>query len=138
MKITVDTNILVSATFWYGDSYKIIEKVDNKEIELILSKEIIEEYIEVLNSKEIQEKIKKKNLEIKYTIEKIRTISQIVEKIRSIDIIKEDPTDNKFIECAIAGKATYIISKDNHLLKLKQFEKIKILKPEEFLKILTK
>jgi predicted nucleic acid-binding protein len=32
MKITVDTNILISATFWYGDSYKIIEKVDNRRI----------------------------------------------------------------------------------------------------------
>jgi predicted nucleic acid-binding protein len=36
MKITVDTNVLISSTFWSGDSDRILEKVENKEIELIL------------------------------------------------------------------------------------------------------
>lgn len=43
MKITVDTNVLISATFWRGDSNRIIEKVERKEIELVLFREIIEE-----------------------------------------------------------------------------------------------
>lgn len=136
MKITVDTNILVSATFWSGDSFKIIERVENKEIELILSKEIIKEYSEVLQYKEIQDKIKNKNLEMKYPLEKIQSMAKMIEKTRSIDIIKEDSTDNKFLECAVAGQAAYIISKDKHLLKLKEFENIKIILPEEFLRII--
>ncbi len=49
MRITVDTNILVSATFWNGASEKIIEKVEKKEIQLVLSKEIIDEFVRVLN-----------------------------------------------------------------------------------------
>lgn len=44
MKITVDTNVLVSATFWNGAANKIIEKVERNEIKLVLSKEIIEEF----------------------------------------------------------------------------------------------
>ena len=58
MKITVDTNVLVSATFWYGASDKIISKIEAKQIQLILSKEIIEEYADALDYKEIQDKIK--------------------------------------------------------------------------------
>ena len=61
MKITVDTNVLISATFWYGDSEKIITKAENKEIELVLSRDIIKEYNEVLQYKEIKDKIKDKN-----------------------------------------------------------------------------
>ena len=48
MKITVDTNVLISAAFWYGESNKIILLAERKSIELILSKEIVQEYSEVL------------------------------------------------------------------------------------------
>jgi len=133
MKITLDTNVLVSATFWNGNSNTILEKVENKEIELILSKEIIEEFVRVLGYREIQDKIKDKNLEMKRTIEKIISISTIVEPTEKLNIVEEDPEDNKILECAKAGNVDFIISGDNHLLKLKGFE-VKIISPEEFLK----
>jgi len=136
MKITADTNVLVSATFWYGNSFKIIEKAENKEIEIVLSKDIIKEFADVLNSEEIQNKIKNKNLEMKKTVEKIVSISAIVEPKNKFNFIEEDPDDNKIVECGFEGKVDYIISQDNHLLKKKEFKGIKIISPEEFLKIL--
>lgn len=136
MRVTVDTNILISATFWYGSSNKILELVENNKIDLILSKDIFKEYIEVLNYKEIQDKIKNKNLEIKYSTQKILSLSTIIEPKIKIDIIKEDQADNKILECAKEGKVNYIISQDKHLLKLKKFENIKIIKPEDFLKFI--
>ncbi|MBU0963355.1 MAG: putative toxin-antitoxin system toxin component, PIN family [Nanoarchaeota archaeon] len=134
MKITVDTNVLISSTFWNGNSNKIIKLAENNKIELILSEEIIEEFIKVLNYKEIQEKIKDKNLEMKRSVEKIVSISKIVIPKLKINI-SEDSDDNKILECAVEGKADYIISQDNHLLKLKEYNKIKILTPKEFLEI---
>jgi len=50
-----------------------------------------------------------------------------------IEIIKDDPDDNKFTECAVTNKADYIISGDNHLLNLREYGNIKILSPKEFL-----
>jgi len=47
-------------------------------------------------------------------------------------VIHEDPSDDKFLEAAIAGKATHIISGDKHLLKLLEFQGIQILKPRDF------
>jgi putative PIN family toxin of toxin-antitoxin system len=136
MRITADTNILISAMFWSGDSGRIIEKAGNKEIQLILSKEILKEFAGVLAYKEIQDKIRGKNLEMKRTIEKIISISEIVEPKQKIDIVKEDPDDNKILECAIEGKAECILTKDNHLLKIREYAGIRILTPLEFLKIL--
>jgi putative PIN family toxin of toxin-antitoxin system len=46
-----------------------------------------------------------------------------------LDIIKEDPDDNKFLSCALKGKADLIITNDNHLLKIKNFKQIPILTP---------
>lgn len=55
---------------------------------------------------------------------------QIMVKIK---VVKDDPDDNKFIECAVTNKANYIISGDNHLLNLRHYEDIRILSPKEFL-----
>jgi hypothetical protein len=133
-KVVADTNVLVSATFWNGDSNRIIEKAELKEIELIISKEIVEEFSGVLGYKEIQDKIKNKNLEMRRTVEKIISISTIVEPQERFQIIKEDPDDDKFLDCAVAGKADVIISWNKHLLNLKEFKGIKIVRPDEFLR----
>ena len=133
MKITADTNTLISATFWHGDSEKIITKVENKEIELVLSKEVINEYVEVLNYNEIKDKIKDKNLEMKYSVQKIISISTIIEPQEKLDIVKDDSDDNKILECAKEGHVNFIITNDSHLLNLKEFEGIKIITPKEFL-----
>jgi predicted nucleic acid-binding protein len=52
--------------------------------------------------------------------------------------VQDDPDDNKFIECALECKANYIISGDTHLLNLKEYEGIKIIKSSEFLKVFYK
>ncbi|MBI2652155.1 putative toxin-antitoxin system toxin component, PIN family [Candidatus Woesearchaeota archaeon] len=136
MKITADTNILISATFWYGDSFKIIKLVERKIINLILSKNIIQEYSEVLKYDELQSKIKNKNLYTRYTLQKIISFSEIIEPKEKVNIIMEDTDDNKVLECAKEGKAEYIITNDNHLLKLKEFGGIKIITPAEFLRLI--
>ena len=132
-KITVDTNVLVSATFWSGASHKIIEKVEEKKLTLILSPAIIKEYAEVLEYDEIQEKIKHKNLEMKMTVQKIVALSTIGEPTEEIQMVEDDPDDDAILECAVEGNIDFIISQDKHLLKLKEFRRIPILKPEDFL-----
>ena len=51
------------------------------------------------------------------------------------DIVKEDQYDNKFLEAAFEGDCDYLVSQDNHLLKLKEFKGIKIMSPKEFLEL---
>ena len=137
MKITVDTNVLISATFWDGDSQKIIELVEKKKVALILSPVILKEYAEVIQYKDIQEKIQKKNLILKHSVLKIAQISLIVEPDQKLSIVKNDPDDNIILECALAGEVDYIISQDKHLLTLKEFSGIKIVDPKEFLGIIS-
>jgi uncharacterized protein len=138
MKITIDTNVLISGSLWKGASDKILEKVENKEIELILSKDIIEEFSEVLNYDEIKNKIRDKGLEIRRTVEKIVSISNTIEPLEKLNIITEDSDDNRILECAVEGKADFIITQDNHLLKLREFQGTKIITPEEFLTLFSK
>src|SRR3989344_1596395 len=122
MKVTLDTNILISSTFWDGDSNKILNKVENNKIELILSEKLIKEFTKVFNYEEIQNKIRDKSLEMNRTVEKVISLSKIVMPLSKFDIVSEDSDDNKVIECAVEGKVDYIITNDNHLLNIKEFQ----------------
>lgn len=54
---------------------------------------------------------------------------------KPVNIIGDDTEDNKILECAISAGAEFVVSGDKHLLTLKSFEGIKIVTPEEFIKI---
>ncbi|MFC1682415.1 putative toxin-antitoxin system toxin component, PIN family [Nanoarchaeota archaeon] len=137
MKVTTDTNVLVSGTFWRGDSARIIGLIDRGEIEIVLSEELIEEYEDVINREEIMDKVERKNLILNKSVQKIIKNSTIVEPKQKLEIVKEDPDDNMILECALEGNVDYVITNDKHLLKLKEFQGIKIVRPEEFLKLIA-
>jgi putative PIN family toxin of toxin-antitoxin system len=62
-------------------------------------------------------------------------VSHIVDTKLELNIIKNDPTDNMLLECAIESGANYIISGDSHLKELKEFKGIKILPVAKFLEL---
>ncbi|MBU0757386.1 MAG: putative toxin-antitoxin system toxin component, PIN family [Nanoarchaeota archaeon] len=74
MRVTVDTNVLISATFWKGDSFKIIEMAEKQEIELVLSQEILDEYEEILKRDEMLSKVVDKNLKRNEVVQKIERV----------------------------------------------------------------
>ena len=57
MKVTLDTNVIISGTFWTGDSYRVLEAINNFGIELVISREILDEYLDVIDREEIIEKL---------------------------------------------------------------------------------
>ena len=66
--------------------------------------------------------------------EKILLFSSLIEPKQKVDVIKDDPDDNKVLECAVESSSEYIITYDTHLLKLEGYKGIKIVKPEEIFK----
>jgi putative PIN family toxin of toxin-antitoxin system len=134
-KVVLDTNILVSAFIKYGgNESKIIEKTINRQITHITSEDILDEFHTVISRPQFR-----------YSSTKIKEImlfliksTQITTPTEKIGAIKEDPADNKILECATAAKADYIITGDKHLLNLKKYDGIPILTSTEFLKITDK
>ncbi len=127
MRIVLDTNIFISGIFWKGNfCSQIIDAWRNGKFILISSLSLIEELIENLKDFRIQmpEDVVEgwKNMIIQNSV--------IIETKNKLNIVEHD-ADNKFLETVFEGNADYIISQDNHLLKLKEFRGIKIIKPEE-------
>lgn len=133
MRIVTDTNVLVSAIFWKGDSDRIMREVDKGKITLVLSEDIIRELLKVLDSDEMLQKIREKELRFQLTVEKIVSLAEIVAPDEKFDVVKDDPDDNKILECAKKGAVDFVVTNDNHLLKLREFNGIPIVTPREFL-----
>lgn len=135
LRVTLDTNVLMSGILWDGEASKLLRLVEQKKIQCFLSMEILAEYDKAIHGDEIIDKVKDYTIRIKYAIIKIIEICSIVEPKTKILAIKEDPDDNKILECAIEAKVDYIITYDKHILKLEEFSGIKIVSPSEFLKL---
>lgn len=140
MRVTLDTNVLVSAFISkHGYSANILDIIATfQEIELILSDEILEEFEEVMLRGEVRERFEYSEQDVRKFVKAIRDIATIV-KIRSeFKAIKEDPKDNMILNTAYDSKAEYIVSGDRHLQKLKRFEKTRIVNSRRFMKIITR
>ena len=128
IKVVLDTNVLISGILFGGNPRQILELVIQGRIDAYISPAIFTEFKEVL----IRSKFGL-NQEKCFSIAKeIEDISSFVFPQITIDIIKDDPEDNKILECALAAGANYIVTGDPHLLKLSSFENIMIQSPASF------
>ena len=127
-KVVLDTNVFVSALGWKGASHKIFNECISGKVELFLSINIFDEIKRVLK----YPKFKFSNTEISEFLDQVLEVGSLVETEVKIDAIKDDPSDNKFLECAITVEADYLVSRDPHVLKIKEFRGITIISPEDF------
>lgn len=130
MKVVIDTNIFVSS-FFGGKPRKIIDLWRKNKIILCLSKNILDEYIEVLQRIGLEDEKELAEL-LSFFASGFNII--FTTKTPKIKVVQNDPDDDKFIECAVELKAKVIITGDKALKALKEYMSVKILTPNEFLK----
>ena len=134
MRIVIDTNVIISGFISpTGTPARIIDLWVEGNLQVILSSAIMEEYSIVFRYPQTQRYHRMSSEEITQTLERFRRIAVMIEPTERLQAVLEDATDNKFLECAVAGGATYIISGDKHLLKLQVYQGIPILTPAAFL-----
>lgn len=130
VKVVVDTNVLISAALFGGNPEKILNLVEEGKIKILISEEILEEFRKVL-----QKKFGFSLNMAELAASGIGEIFTLITPIQRINVIKEKEADNRVLECAVEGKAQYIITGDiKHLQPLKEYRGIKILSPAQFLK----
>lgn len=128
IKITLDTNVYLSALFWKSAPHEIFLKILKGEVANCVSSEILEEVETTLLSKFHAPKER-----VSSFIESIVFSGEVVRPNITVNTVTDDPTDNKIIECAIEGNADFIVTGDQHLLKLYRWEGINIVTPRIFL-----
>ena len=129
IKVVVDTNVLLSS-FFGGNPRRVVNLWKTGDITLCLSKPIIDEYVEVL---------RRLGLQGEHELEELLGLfargfnSIFTVKTPELFVVNGDPDDNKFIECAVALNADYIVSGDNDLVAVEEYMGIKIVSPKNLL-----
>jgi len=130
-RVVLDTNVVVSALLFRGELSCLHALWKKKAFVIAASKEIIEEYIRVL----AYPKFKLTEMEIEALVhEELLPYIEPVTDFEDVRGVCQDPDDDKFLACATAGKADFIVSGDAHLLSLKKYGGCAIITAEEFLK----
>jgi len=121
---------------WGGLPASIIKAAENDRISIIASEQIVREINQTLAYPRLREIYEGAGIGRDELIEAMLRVARMVEVTKNIELIKEDPADNKFLECALDGKADYIVSGDGHLLGIGQYQSIRILTVRQFTKLM--
>jgi uncharacterized protein len=131
LRVVLDTNVVISALLLAGRASCLVDKWKSGSIILLATKEIIREYLRVL----AYPKFELKDTEIETLLD--QEILPYVETVKTkspFSATSRDPDDDKFLACAVAAKADFIVSGDDDLLTLKRIGKCPIISLDEFLK----
>ncbi len=129
MRVVFDSNIFISALAIPGSkAEKAIARIIDGKDRLVLSKAIIDEILVIL-----ARKFSRNREAISRVAVYLSDLGEIAQPAKKIKILSDDP-DNRILECSLAGKADIIVTGDNEMLKLKEFQGIRILSLKEYLR----
>jgi uncharacterized protein len=136
MRVVLDTNVVVSAYLSpTGAPAGVFKKWEQHAFSVLVSEPILTEYERVFGYAKLRKIHRLSSEDIAALIDNFRSLAHLVEPETSLELIA-DLSDNKFLECALAGGASFIISGDAHLLNLGTFDGIPILTASAFLSVL--
>ena len=137
MIVVLDTNVIVSAVLSpQGAPAEIIRRWEAEEIEVVTSPPLISEFERVLSYSRVRRYLKLSEEEIGGLQKRLRVVATVVDPQFTLEIVKKDPADNRVLECAVAGEASYIVTGNAHLLEFGEYQQIVILRPSAFLSLL--
>lgn len=132
MRILIDTNVIVSATFWPGNPKTLMNAVRRGELTYVTSEALLEELREVLTDQEKPFRLSAE--EAGKVVDTWRALATLVSPTRHVAVCRDDD-DNRVLECALDGHAEYVVTGDDDLLELEVFEGIKIANVSDFLEL---
>lgn len=139
LKVVLDANQYASALIKpHSNSARLIDLVYEGRLALIISRPIMKEIRRILNYPKLKKLHGRSAGEIDRFLETLERIALITPGRLSIKAVAEDPSDDKYLVCALEGEADFIISGDHHLTDLVEFRGIRIANPATFLNLFGK
>jgi len=139
LRVVIDTNVLISGLFGIKDapSAQILSAIRTQKFIMVTCPLILEEIADVINRDRIIKLTKMSVNERSDFIDKLIERSDVTAGRQLSQVVGRDIKDDKFLACAVEGKADYIVTGDEDLLLLKEYEGVKIVAPRKFLEVLN-
>jgi putative PIN family toxin of toxin-antitoxin system len=138
IRAVLDANVLVSALLNpESPPATVLTAWRSEQFQLVLSEAILEEIARVLRYPKIAKRHGWHERQVRRFLEDVAYLAILTPGHLRLNVIREDPPDDRYLECAIESAAHYIVSGDAHLLLLGTYEGIRILAPRTFLEVLS-
>lgn len=137
MRVVVDTNLIVNSIISNaGAAAEVMRRWQARRFELLVSAPKLAEYRRALAYTRVRSRHKLSDAMLDRFVSDLAGYATVVEPQESIAAVAADPDDDKFLECAVAGRADYLVTRDGHLLAIGRYRGLAILPPAEFLAVL--
>ena len=130
MRVVIDTNVLISAIFWTGKPKQLLNQVRLGRITFLTSAILLAELKEILTREDKPFKLSAEDAE--RVVAAMRDLAEVVEPQQRLSVCR-DEGDDRVLECAVEGRAEWIVTGDGDLLDLKAFQGIPIVTVANFL-----
>ncbi len=131
MRAVIDTNVLIAGLLWRAAPHALLAQVRSGSLSLISSPALLAELADVLGRSKFDTILKRSNTSREKALAEVRQLAEVIEPPPLPQPVCRDPDDNEVLALAIAARADLIISGDNDLLVLQQFNGIPILSPAQ-------
>lgn len=133
MRVVADTNVVVSGLLWRSIPRRILDAARAGDIDLFTTAILLAELEDVLNREKFAARFASTGLAPRDLVFGYAALAFIVEPSEIEPVILDDPDDDAVLACAVAAHSGVIVSGDSHLLKLKQYQDIRIVAAAELL-----
>jgi putative PIN family toxin of toxin-antitoxin system len=140
MRVVLDTNTIISRYLSSsGPPAHIFQYWELGAFTLVISEPILAEIERVFSYPRINKRLRLGDKEIAGIVAGFATFGELVTPTQRLHVVEADPDDDMFIECAVEGKADYLVSGNTkHLTNLKEYQGIQILTPAQFVLVLER
>ena len=134
LRAVLDTNVYVSGTILArGTPFEVLEAWRRQAYILVTSEAIIAEIERVLRYPRIRDRYTIAEQDIVRLVESLRADTLVIPGGYEVSGVSPDPSDDKFLACALEAQADCLVTGDTHLLTMGHYQGVAILKPHEFL-----
>lgn len=133
LRITADANVIISALNFSGNPRAVLNLAAEGKVHLSISEDILGEVARVLRRPKFgwpEDRIDKALVQLSHFTEHVTPTQRI-------EVVRDDPDDDRILDCALAGGSDYLVTGDKHLLNIGQYQGVKIVTPAQFIDLLA-
>ena len=134
MRVVLDTNVVASGFLWGGMPRQLLQAAREKKLQLCTSTTLLLELTDILGRAKFARKFAAAQLSVDQLVERYTLLTTVVHPATITPTILNDPDDDQVLACALAAKAEPIVSGDRHLLDLKEYRGMRIVRVADAVK----
>jgi len=137
IRAVLDANVFVSGIVTEGVPRSILRAWRAGYFHLVASQAALDEIGRVLRYPKIARRHRWSEVETQAFMESLEALAILTPGKLRLDVVAADPSDDRYLECAIEGEANCVVTGDGHLLELASYRQVEILSPREFIELLA-